>query len=58
VRGPVRLHGGACDALGDHRLAMAFTVAGLVASEPVRVAGMASVGDSFPGFLRALEALT
>jgi 5-enolpyruvylshikimate-3-phosphate synthase len=30
-------------------------VAGLVASGPVRVRGMDSVGDSFPGFLSALQ---
>ena len=44
----------ACD---EHRMAMLFAVAGLVATGPVHVRGMDSVGDSFPGFLTALEAL-
>ena len=57
VRGPVPLRGGEVDAAGDHRMAMAFAVAGLIASGPVRVRGMESVGDSFPGFLDALEGL-
>jgi 3-phosphoshikimate 1-carboxyvinyltransferase len=55
VRGPSRLCGGDVDAAGDHRMAMVFAVAGLVASGPVRVRGMDSVGDSFPGFLSALQ---
>jgi 3-phosphoshikimate 1-carboxyvinyltransferase len=57
VHGPVALAGGRCDARSDHRLAMAFTLAGLVASERVTVVGMEFVGDSFPDFVRALEAL-
>ena len=57
VRGPSPLHGGEVDSAGDHRMAMLFAVAGLVATGPVHVRGMESVGDSFPGFLTALEAL-
>jgi len=55
VRGPTPLRAGEVDAAGDHRMAMAFAVAGLIASGPVRVRGMETVGDSFPGFLGALE---
>lgn len=57
VRGPTPLRPGSCDSLGDHRLAMAFAVAGLAASGPVRVAGMGSVADSFPGFAEVLRGL-
>jgi 3-phosphoshikimate 1-carboxyvinyltransferase len=57
VRGPVQLRGGRVDARSDHRLAMAFTLAGLVAAGPVAIEGVEFVGDSFPGFLRALEGL-
>jgi 3-phosphoshikimate 1-carboxyvinyltransferase len=57
VEGPTRLRGGRCDARADHRLAMAFTVAGLVAEGPVEVVGMEFVGDSFPGFEEALRSL-
>jgi 3-phosphoshikimate 1-carboxyvinyltransferase len=58
VVGPTPLRGGRCDARCDHRLAMAFTVAGLVAEGPVEVAGMEFVGDSFPGFEDTLRALS
>ena len=57
VRGPTPLHGGRCDAQNDHRLAMTFTLAGLIASGPVQVDGMAFVDDSFPGFATTLEGL-
>jgi 3-phosphoshikimate 1-carboxyvinyltransferase len=52
-----RLHGGTVESGGDHRIAMAFAVAGLAAAEPVTVLGIESVGTSFPGFFTALEAL-
>ncbi|MBA3552208.1 MAG: 3-phosphoshikimate 1-carboxyvinyltransferase, partial [Actinobacteria bacterium] len=40
VNGPTRLRGGACDAREDHRLAMAFAVAGLISTAPVHVTGL------------------
>jgi 3-phosphoshikimate 1-carboxyvinyltransferase len=46
------------DARHDHRVAMAYWVAGLRAAEPIGVAGMASADTSFPGFLSAIGALT
>jgi 3-phosphoshikimate 1-carboxyvinyltransferase len=57
VRGPTRLTGGRCDATTDHRLAMTFSLAGLVATGPVAVDGLEYVDDSFPGFVRILKAL-
>jgi 3-phosphoshikimate 1-carboxyvinyltransferase len=57
VRGPTPLRSGVVDGLADHRLAMTFAVAGLVASGPVGVEGMGFVSDSFPGFHRVLEGL-
>ncbi len=44
------LQGGAVDSHGDHRIAMSFAVAGLLASGPVRIAECANVATSFPGF--------
>lgn len=58
VVGPTPLRGGRCDARSDHRLAMAFAVAGLVAEGPVEVVGMEFVADSFPGFEATLRALS
>jgi 3-phosphoshikimate 1-carboxyvinyltransferase len=46
-----RLHGGSVDSHGDHRIAMAFAVASLLASGPIRVADVANVATSFPSFL-------
>jgi 3-phosphoshikimate 1-carboxyvinyltransferase len=57
VTGPTTLHGGVCDSLTDHRLAMTFALAGLVATDPVTVLGMEFVEDSFPGFQACLESL-
>lgn len=45
------LTGGSADSAGDHRCAMSFAVAGLVASGAVRIADCANVATSFPGFV-------
>jgi 3-phosphoshikimate 1-carboxyvinyltransferase len=54
IRGPTRLTGGEIDARGDHRIAMALAIAGLVAQGGVRVKGWGSVDTSFPEFLDVL----
>ena len=46
-----RLRGATLDACGDHRVAMAFAVAGAAADGAVRVRDCAHVGTSFPGFV-------
>ena len=38
------------DSHGDHRIAMAFAVAGALAREPLRITDCANVDTSFPGF--------
>jgi len=56
--GGAPLAGGfAVDPQLDHRVAMAFAVAGLRAKEPIGVAGMACADTSFPGFCALLDAL-
>lgn len=50
------LGAGAIDPRGDHRIAMAFAVAGLVAAGKVTVKGWSCVDTSFPGFLETLAA--
>ncbi|WP_447896087.1 bifunctional prephenate dehydrogenase/3-phosphoshikimate 1-carboxyvinyltransferase [Vreelandella sp. GE22] len=47
--------GGTVDSLGDHRIAMAFAVAGLRASSEIVINDCANVATSFPGFLTLLE---
>ena len=44
------LHGGAVESHGDHRIAMAFVVAGAVADGKVTIHDCANVATSFPGF--------
>ncbi len=57
VEGPVRLHGGRSDSLGDHRLAMTWAVAGLVARGPVTVERWDAVDVSYPRFAHDLAQL-
>ena len=45
------LAGGRIASHGDHRIAMSFAVAGLVAQAPVCIEDCANVATSFPGFL-------
>ena len=44
------LLGGCIDSRGDHRIAMSFALAGLVANAPVRIGDCANVATSFPDF--------
>jgi 3-phosphoshikimate 1-carboxyvinyltransferase len=52
-----RLRGARIDSRGDHRIAMAFAVAGLVADGGVEVADAGSADVSFPGFFARLGEL-
>ena len=52
------LTGGAVDAAGDHRLAMAFAIAATRASGPTTLSGASSVDVSYPGFFDELARLT
>jgi 3-phosphoshikimate 1-carboxyvinyltransferase len=51
------LRGGAASSGGDHRLAMAFAVAGTGADAPCEIDGMEAADVSFPGFLPALRSI-
>jgi 3-phosphoshikimate 1-carboxyvinyltransferase len=52
------LRGGAVDAAGDHRLAMAFAIAATRGSSPTTISGASSVDVSYPGFFDELSRLT
>jgi len=45
-----RLAGGVADSCGDHRTAMSFAMASLIADGPITVLDCANVNTSFPGF--------
>jgi 3-phosphoshikimate 1-carboxyvinyltransferase len=57
VRGGEGLHGATLDSLGDHRLAMTWAIAGLVADGPVTVERFDAVDVSYPSFAAHLDAL-
>jgi len=45
-----QMTGGTVDSHGDHRIAMAFSVASLAAGGEIRIRDCANVSTSFPGF--------
>lgn len=49
------MHGGAVQAQGDHRIAMAFAMAGLAADGAITIDGCAEVDTSFPGFVELAQ---
>jgi 3-phosphoshikimate 1-carboxyvinyltransferase len=53
--GPSELRGAVVDSYGDHRIAMAFAVAGLLASGETEITGASAVDVSFPGFFDVLN---
>jgi len=52
VEGPQRIVGGSVDSAGDHRIAMLFTVAGILSEEGIEIAGSDSVRISYPRFFQ------
>ncbi|HMA12550.1 MAG TPA: 3-phosphoshikimate 1-carboxyvinyltransferase [Steroidobacteraceae bacterium] len=51
-----RLTGGEIDSHGDHRIAMSFTVASLLAQDAIRIRATQNVATSFPGFVATARA--
>jgi 3-phosphoshikimate 1-carboxyvinyltransferase len=57
IEGPQRLRGARVASGGDHRMAMALAVAGLVAEGTTVIDDIACIATSFPGFVATLNAL-
>ncbi len=57
VEGPSPLHSAVVDSHGDHRLAMALAVAGLIAKGEVVIENAECIDDSFPGFMELMQKL-
>jgi 3-phosphoshikimate 1-carboxyvinyltransferase len=57
VNGPTKLKGARVDSRGDHRIAMSFTIAGLVADGETEITGADCVAVSFPEFFDLLESV-
>jgi 5-enolpyruvylshikimate-3-phosphate synthase len=57
VQGPTPLRGTVVDSHGDHRMAMALAIAGLVAEGETVIENAVCIRDSFPGFVPMMQAL-
>jgi 3-phosphoshikimate 1-carboxyvinyltransferase len=57
VEGPVPLRGARVHGHGDHRLAMALVIAGLIAEGETVVEGADVIADSFPDFVSLMQEL-
>ena len=57
IKGPTPLHSATVDSHGDHRLAMALAVAGLIAEGEVVIENVECIDDSFPGFVELMRGL-
>lgn len=57
VFGPTQLHGALIDSHGDHRIAMAFSVAALLAEGDTEIRGSEAAAVSFPEFFELLHSL-
>jgi 3-phosphoshikimate 1-carboxyvinyltransferase len=55
IEGGTRLRGGHTDSLDDHRLAMTFAIAGLVATDQTTIERPGAAAISYPGFFADLE---
>src|ERR1700751_1485555 len=56
ISGPAPLHGAPVPSFGDHRIAMAFAIAGLFAEGETIVQDAECIRESYPGFETMLEA--
>ena len=55
IEGPSKLNGTTIRTFGDHRIAMAFTIAGLVANGETKLDNYGCINISFPEFFTTLE---
>ncbi len=57
IEGGHPLHGAVIDSFGDHRIAMAFAIAGLFAKGETVIRGTECINTSYPGFSHHLAAV-
>ena len=57
IIGGTPLRGARLDSFGDHRIAMAFAIAGMFAEGETTITGTACVATSYPGFYETLQKL-
>jgi len=57
IEGPTPLRGAIIDSTGDHRIGMAFAVAGLIADGETEIHGVESIQTSYPAYFDDLRRL-
>ena len=57
ITGPCRLKGAEVDSFGDHRIAMAFAIAALLAEGETKIKNADCVDISYPEFFKVLDSL-
>jgi len=55
IDGPAKLQSAEIESFNDHRIAMSFAVAGLLAADQSRIKNADCVAISHPGFFQGLE---
>ncbi len=58
IEGPQAIQGGRVITYGDHRIAMSFAIAGLIARNPIKLDDAGCVSVSFPQFFDLLKQIT
>jgi len=58
IKGNAKLKGAVIDSYKDHRIAMAFSMASLIATGKTIITGTSAVNISFPGFFEILKKIT
>jgi 3-phosphoshikimate 1-carboxyvinyltransferase len=55
IQGGAQLQGASIETFHDHRIAMAFAIAGLYAEGTTTIEGSECIATSYPGFEKALD---
>ena len=50
-----KISGATINSYGDHRIAMAFAIAGLISKDPITILNTENVSTSFPGFFSLIK---
>jgi 3-phosphoshikimate 1-carboxyvinyltransferase len=50
-----KIQGGQVNSFNDHRIAMAFAIAGIIAADPVTIQNIEKVSTSFPHFIKTAQ---
>ena len=58
ITGGAPVHGAIIDSFGDHRIAMSFLIAGLLADGETTLLNCQNINTSYPGFEEHLNPLT